>query len=126
MKIQFATIEAMISLLLALSFSTFYAFQMNENTAAAYAALTNLGDSAGIYDISQQISFNSNLRSCILEKNLSCVRGYLYQYSKILNLKASLEVNGTIIGNLSGNSQSGCFPLIQDMINQTICIYVGD
>ncbi|MDE1850572.1 MAG: hypothetical protein KGH54_02130 [Candidatus Micrarchaeota archaeon] len=127
MKIQFATIEAMVSLLLALSFATFYAFQTNESVSSAYTVLTNLRSSTAIYDLSQQIDSNSALRSCILEEDYPCARTYLYQYAKVLGLKkVSLEVNGTIIGNLTGGSQFACFPISQNEINQTICVYAGD
>jgi len=126
MKIQFASIESAVSLLLVLSFVTFYAEQTNELVSSAYNGLINLRDSAAIYDIAQQINSNSIVRNCILQNNPSCTMFYLNQYTKILDLKTvSLQVNGSTIGNSTGTLKSACFPFVQNKINQTICVSLG-
>lgn len=129
MKAQFATIEAMISLVLVASAMTFVSSQTNSATANFNAQRSMLQRSAALYDIVNALRQNLTANNCLSELYLTnqsgCMQNLTETYAKIFGL-SSAEIAGTE-GQLQNNTQnttSSCVSLflVQANLTSNVCI----
>ncbi len=110
MKAQFATIEAVIGLFMALATAAYIADSAYKYSLQAYvnASLVKRGDE--MYDFSIIAQENSTLRNCLISQNYSCI-------SKFLSLFG--EAYGTSMGVCFGNACIG------KTGSRPVCVFVG-
>ena len=121
MKAQFAVLEAIISLTVAISITIFCVNAISSEGRASAISETQLRLSAAEYDFIEGIYGNVSMSACMksyVSGNTGCMAKYERYYERTYGL-ASFHVAGE---NGSGNGEIRCFPYL----NYTeICISAG-
>ncbi len=99
MKAQFATMEAILSLVIVVSSLALYSRTMPSMQEYLLHASQNASLSAASYDFISQMMENKSTYSCVTSSDPSpCMQNYSSYYQKIYGIKR--------IGIISGSSQS--------------------
>lgn len=120
MKIQFASIEALLSLLLALAVLSFSAYSLNRLSASSRKSLEQMSSGMASYDFMAQLLGNSSERECVYLKGpTACKIPYAY-YLAIYRLKKFKAVQ--LYNVSSGNYTLRCFTYPAGNATGYICI----
>lgn len=124
MKAQFATTEAIVSLLLAASIVSFAYVQLSGATAAFASSTKQMQNGAAAYDLLNLFARNATANTCLgvylLHGNSSCVQSIAGAYG------AELGVAGIRVGNnASATSACGTILLLAGNVLQRVCVSVG-
>lgn len=129
MRAQFATIEALISLVIVLSVSTFVARSISVNAANIYSESERLKASAADYDLLGQIEGNFSTRTCIASlSNVTdaCVAKLLDLYEKAYGMHFSLAVAGIRLGDAVSDGTTECVQMNLSAANGFEAVCVGE
>lgn len=127
MKAQFATIEAIMALLVVIAVAAFTGNAINRLNTDAYSAREALASSFAVYDFLNQASSNRSLEECMalyLTGNQTCASGYLEIYRSLYGLRSF----GIALGNGSEIGDGGivrCFPYRFGTDYEELCIEAG-
>ncbi len=124
MKAQFATIEAIISLVLAASVVSFAYTQLNGETSAFASSARQLRSSAAAYDMLNLFAENATANACLgaylLDSSAQCMQSIADDYG------AELHVGGmSVSANTLANSTCGDIRLVAVNTTQRVCVVVG-
>ena len=122
MKAQFATVEAIISLVTVIAAIGVLNAQINNYVNGEYSARRSLELTLATSDFLVQLTHNVSLQKCIQNvqtNNTTCILGYLNYYKKAYGL----ENFSIVFGNGSISSpNSKCFPYNSAYGKSEICI----
>ncbi|MGC8671436.1 MAG: hypothetical protein ACP5TJ_00910 [Candidatus Micrarchaeia archaeon] len=119
MKVQLATFEALISLLIVVAAASYlYKISLNDSATVSAAALS-LRSSAELSDLSALIELNSTYKTCVLSANSLCISGLLARAYEIYGMHAAVKCQGLNLGNASNHAV--CL-LIE---NRIVCVSAG-
>lgn len=127
MRAQFATIEALISLAIVLSASTFVAQSISMNAANIYSESERLRASVAAYDLIGQIEGNFSTRTCIASLGNvtgACASNLLNLYEKAYGMHFSLAVAGIRLGDAVSGGATECvrMNLSGDDGSEAVCV----
>jgi hypothetical protein len=123
MKAQFATIEAIISLLLVVVFIGFAQTTINNSNGREYSARQLLVSNLASYDFINQISENYSSGECMnsyIAGNGTCLSRYMQDYISIYGLSSFRVIFGK--GNFSEEGKTTCFPYNSLLGKEELCI----
>ena len=117
MKAQFATIEAIIALSIALSAMYFGAESISAAQHSLFLERYNASSAAAAYDFLDQLEANYSTRQCIY--NAQCQASYSAYYQRIYGIVR--------IGIIKGNSTAGNYSKVycREVSNSTVCVGVS-
>lgn len=122
MKAQFATIEAIVSLLLTIAVIGFVQMTINNSNGREYSARQLLAANLASYDFISQISENQSVAECVnsyIIGNKKCLLNYIQEYVSIYGLNSFRVVLGD--GSISGKGTM-CFPYNSMPGEEELCI----
>jgi hypothetical protein len=126
-KAQFATIEAMLSLLAILSAVSLVASQINHSTAELGAQRIRMREAMAAYDLINEIQHNSSANECIMSlyssDDAACAEKISNDYSAIFGIGG---INLSFVSQPNASTTGKCVPLLMQRINKTgnLCIVV--
>lgn len=133
MRAQFATFEALISLLVILSVISFVSVEISINNSGVNAATSRAIQSMATYDVAEQIAGNWSTNGCIASiratGNAACLTALLEDYQEAFRIRHfELVFPGFSVGNSTSNDTSNCVPIHFASLNMTdeTCIIAGD
>jgi hypothetical protein len=133
MRAQFATIEALISLLAILSVISFVSGEIFLNTRGVCAARSRAIQSMAAYDAAEQIAGNWSTNECVASAHAAgaspCLATLLESYREAFGIRHfELAFQGFSVGNATANDTPECLPIRFVSLNVTdeVCIIAGD
>jgi len=124
-KAQFATVEALLSLILVVGITLSASMILNSYSSENYIASRETSAAAEIYDIESNANVNATLKSCInyaAQGNTTCLGSYIQYYSHVYGQGGIVfVVNNRSVGSLSGAYEIECMPIEEG----EACIEVG-
>jgi hypothetical protein len=127
LKAQFATIEAMFSLLAILSAVSLVASQLSQSTSELGAQRVRMREAMAAYDLINEVQHNSSANECISSlyssNGAACAEKISEDYSAIFGIGG---VNISFPSRQNASAAGKCFPLLMRRINKTgnLCITV--
>lgn len=119
MRGQFATIEALSSLLIALSALSIGSQIINNSQQSLVLQRDTLGAKAAAYDFLTQVLKNQSTLQCVLNSsNKACMGNYSNYYQKIYGIRELGIANASKSENYSNI-------YCEQVSNQTVCIGVS-
>jgi hypothetical protein len=129
MRAQFATIEALISLLAVLFVITFVSAQISLSNRTAYFARSGLVQGMAVYDAFDQIADNSSANRCaslaVATEDAPCLAGMVASYKEAFGLREfSVVLAGVSAGDAGVDGTRVCAPVRLASLNETseVCI----
>ena len=122
MRAQFATAEAIISLMIVITAIGVLNIQINNYASAEYGARKSLEITFATSDFLTQLTKNSSLQDCIggvSTNNTACISQYLNYYKEAYGLENFSVIIG---GGSIGLPNSKCFPYNSIYGESEICI----
>ncbi len=133
MRAQFATVEALISLLAILSTISLVSGSISLNSSSVHAAQSKVVQGMAVYDAAEQIAGNVSTNECVAlaheTGDASCLNGIIESYKEAFGLRHfGLAFPGISVGNATGNDTSECVPIEFASLNGTeeVCIMAGN
>ncbi len=114
MKAQFATVEAVVSLLFVLSLAVFCIKEAAAYAQSSFEARQGLATSIATYDLISQLMGNGTAKACAAvfaaSGDSSCIAGYASAYESAYGLSSvALTIGNRTYGSMA-NSTVRCFP----------------
>ena len=127
MRIQFATLEVIISLLIVLSVVAYFEAYFVQVPNQYYHARETLAASMAEYDIMNNAMRNLSTAMCLsmyLTENSDCIKTLIYGYGLLYGIHNLSVSDGSKLPGGS-NSPTGCFPYPVNGLLYTLCFDGG-
>jgi hypothetical protein len=131
MRAQFATIEALVSLLVVLSAVSFVSWEISLNTRSVGAERSRIAQSMAAYDFFEQIAENKSTNDCAAlssaTRNAGCLNTTIDLYKEAFGISQfGVALPGLSVGNATGGVEE-CLPIHLSSLNLTseVCITEG-
>lgn len=132
MRAQFATIEAIASLLVVLSAISFVSGEISLNNANVYASHSGVAQSMAAYDFFRQIADNESANGCIalarMTGDSACLDALVESYKEAFGIgQLEVALPGLQAGDAAGGGARECAPIRFVPLNDTaeVCVLAG-
>ena len=133
MRAQFATMEALASLLVAISAISFVSAEISLNSNVVYVARSRLTQDMAMYDVFKQMAENRTTNGCVSLASATgdarCLDAVVDSYRAVFGIKRFyVALPGASAGSTAGNGTRECVPVRLASLNGTgeVCVIAGD
>ncbi|MEM3554458.1 MAG: hypothetical protein QXU79_01390 [Candidatus Micrarchaeaceae archaeon] len=127
MKAQIATLEIAISVFFIAAISSAVMHMENSETSNIYLSKSVLRSSMALFDLSNQLEYNSTAARCALSayfNSSKCLQSYISAYEHAYSLNGiEIIISGKSFGSVKNATTHIC--IISQQYGYPICIFIG-